>query len=207
MTYRETSITDRLHHNRRADRSIDELIGICKGIVADGVVTEGEAKFLMEWLESNSDAIDVWPANVIYPRLVEIFEDGRMDDEEEGDLLKMLMDLGARPKAITNATSAASFLPLCDPAPKVSHEGNVFVLTGTFMSGTRAEIARTIEAKGGKVSKNVNGKTAYLVIGEVGSKDWAHSTHGRKIEAAVELRKDGDKPHIISEEHWHSSLS
>lgn len=30
-----------------------------------------------------------------------------------------------------------------------------------------------------------------VVVGLLGSRDWAHSTHGRKIEAAVGMRRKG----------------
>jgi len=35
--------------------------------------------------------------------------------------------------------------------------------------------------------------TSFLVIGAIGSRDWIHSTHGRKIEAAVKLREQGTR--------------
>ncbi len=203
----QDAVSGAFNHSRRAERSIDELIGLCKGIVADGHVSESEAKYLLNWLETNRDAIDLWPANVIYPRLIEIFEDGIMDDDEERDLLKMLMDLGARPKMISAAASASNFLPLCDPAPDIEHAGKVFVLTGTFCSGKRSEVSEKIESRGGIVGKRITHDTNYLVIGEIGSRDWIHSTHGRKIEQAVKLRDEGQKLNIISEEHWFHSIS
>lgn len=36
-----------------AERQIDTLIGLCKGVVADGVVNQGEAEFLRDWLAAN----------------------------------------------------------------------------------------------------------------------------------------------------------
>lgn len=41
----------------------------------------------------------------------------------------------------------------------------------------------------------------YLVIGELGSTDWRHSTFGRKIETALKYQKESkSKVKIISEE-------
>lgn len=48
--------------------------------------------------------------------------------------------------------------------------------------------------------------THYLVIGDIGSAAWMHSTHGRKIEAAVELLERGTGIAIISEAHFMKSL-
>ncbi len=44
------------------------------------------------------------------------------------------------------------------------------------------------------------------VIGAIGSRDWIHSTHGRKIERAVELREQGTGIYILSEEYWADSI-
>ena len=43
----------------------------------------------------------------------------------------------------------------------------------------------------------------YLVIGDIGSKDWSHSSYGRKIEKAVEYRDTKDTGiSIVCESHW-----
>lgn len=47
-----------------------------------------------------------------------------------------------------------------------------------------------------------SGKTRYLIIGDIGSNAWAHSTFGRKIKKAVEVRERGDEISIISEDHF-----
>jgi hypothetical protein len=61
-------------------------------------------------------------------------------------------------------------------------------------------------AKGGLPAPSITKKLNYLVIGSVGSRDWAHSTHGRKIEKAVSYRNGGAPLAIIGEEHWADSL-
>ncbi|WIG54912.1 MAG: hypothetical protein OJF61_000698 [Rhodanobacteraceae bacterium] len=46
--------------NRKSidDRQIDTLIGISKGIIADGKVDQSEAEFLMSWLVQSRQASD-----------------------------------------------------------------------------------------------------------------------------------------------------
>lgn len=39
-----------------AERQIDELIGIVKGVLADGMVHQGEVEFLLSWLNANRAA-------------------------------------------------------------------------------------------------------------------------------------------------------
>jgi len=41
-----------------------------------------------------------------------------------------------------------------------------------------------------------------LIVADMGSRDWIHSTHGRKIEKAMEVKSSGNLIAIISEEHW-----
>jgi hypothetical protein len=45
-----------------------------------------------------------------------------------------------------------------------------------------------------------------LVIDELRSRAWKHTSFGRKIQKAVELRADGRPLAILAEEHWASCL-
>jgi hypothetical protein len=45
------------------------------------------------------------------------------------------------------------------------------------------------------------------VIGEIGSRDWIHSTHGRKIEKAMDYNGRGCRIAIVGEQHWHGYLT
>jgi len=39
---------------RIADRGVDEMIGICRGMIADGRVEQSEAEYILRWLETKS---------------------------------------------------------------------------------------------------------------------------------------------------------
>jgi len=192
-------------HSRLVDRQIDEVIGLAKGIMADGCVTQQEAEFLLEWLETNRHAANKWPANILYQRLKLALQDGVLDSDEEKELLILLADITGKPK-LDSTHSMTTTLPICDPAPKVTFSNKTFCLTGTFISGKRSEASEQITMRGGCCKTNPTKKTDYLVIGDTGSTDWIHSTFGRKIEKAIELQKDGHPIAIISEQHWLSSL-
>lgn len=200
-------INRRLNASRLADRAVDELIGLCRGVLADGVVMTEEAGFLLNWMTANRDAAQMWPANVLYPRIKEMLVDGILDDEEQSELLDLLMEvtgggLPDRPFAASMSTS----LPLTDPAPTVTFGSRVFCLTGRFALGTRKDCQAAVEERGGTCRSGPSRVTDYLVIGTIGSSDWIHSTHGRKIERAIDLREKGAPIAIVSEEHWASFL-
>ncbi|MFZ2406597.1 MAG: BRCT domain-containing protein, partial [Methylobacter sp.] len=94
------------------------------------------------------------------------------------------------------------------PAPEIIFNGRAFVITGNFKLGNRRAVIQAIEELGGEVFlKNVRMDTNYLVIGDIGSAAWMHSTQGRKIEAAVELRDRGTGIAIISEAHFMDYLN
>lgn len=192
---------NRRAYSRLIDRQIDEIIGMAKGVIADGVVTQEEAEYLLEWLQTNRYAADKWPANVLYNRLSLALADGVLDSDEESDLLQLISDIVGKPKH-TDAHSMTTTLPFNNPMPHVEFSDRTFCLTGTFYGGKRKILSQMIERRGGEIKNSPSRFLNYLVIGEVGSMDWIHSTFGRKIEKAVELRDQGHSIAIISEEHW-----
>ena len=60
-------------------------------------------------------------------------------------------------------------------------------------------------ARGGLIGSYVTLQTSYLVIGSVGSRDWIHSSWGRKVEKAVEYKRLC-RIAMVSEQHWPSFL-
>lgn len=191
---------------RRADRTVDELIGMSRMILADGVVDEQEADFLTTWLQTNADFCDVWPINVLNMRIQTFLEDGVIDAQERAELFSLLSKLiGGRP-CHEKVASFASVLPFNDPLPKVDLSGR-FCFTGEFAFGSRKDCMNQAVAFGGEASKTVTMQVDYLVIGLMGSQAWAHSAWGRKIETAVRYRDEkGKLVAIIGEDHWASFI-
>ncbi|XOV89339.1 MAG: BRCT domain-containing protein [Pseudomonadota bacterium] len=192
--------------SRIQDRLIDELIGICRGVIADGRVDEQEAIFLGQWIESHREIADKWPVNVLYARLTEMLRDGVLSRDEQGDLLDTLKALTGDNGMLSNDDKSTT-LPLDVPAPRLEFAGRSFCLTGRFVFGDNLECEEVIVQMGGEVVSSPTRTTDYLVIGELCSPDWAHTTFGRSIEKAIELRADGAGIAIVSEEHWVDALS
>lgn len=188
-------------------RNLDELIGICKGITADGIVVKEEAEFLARWLEGNQSVIEEWPANVLAARIASIFSDNIITPEEKRELFNLLHDLTGGSAVSKQIDNLSTELPFNDPLPEVLFDRRQFCFTGKFCIGTRQQCETEVIARKGLIQKQPSYSTDYLVIGILGSRDWIHSTHGRKIEAAVEFR---DKPlakiSIIPEKHWAAYL-
>jgi hypothetical protein len=196
-------LSRRLNAARLSDRAVDELIGLCRGVEVDGAVSTTEAEFLREWIECNRAHAGHRPANILYARLTEMLVDDVLDPMEERELLELLHDIvGGGLPVMERVASYSSTLPLCAPPPAISFPGRRFCMTGKFVFGTRKQCEAAIMQLGGETQSTPTSSTSFLVIGAIGSRDWIHSTHGRKIEAAVKLREQGTRLAIVSEEHW-----
>lgn len=193
---------------RRRDRTHDELTGLCRGVLADGHVSEQEAEFLMDWIARNAAFTAGWPFDMLYTRLATILADGAMDADESADLHDTLVRFvgGEAFDPIAETASLSTALPLDDPPPAVAFEHCCFVVTGTFSYGPRKAVISAIEKCGGIVAANVSRHVNYLIVGELGSRDWAHSNAGRKIEKAMDLRRSGTALAIIGEAHFRQAL-
>lgn len=190
-----------------ADRQIDELIGIIKGVLADGMVSQGEVEFLLAWMDSNRRVANVWPAKVLYPRLAAAMADGKLDLQEESEILELLTKtVGGNTAPQNGIASDSTRLPLTEPARPIQFSGQVFCFTGAFNSGKRTWCEQQIADRGGVASGTITKKLNYLVIGDIGNENWLHSTHGRKIEKAIEYNAAGGSIVIVGEEHWYNHL-
>jgi NAD-dependent DNA ligase len=195
-----------LNWRHRSVREIDELIGLCKGILADGLVNESEAGFLQDWLRSNKNAQDIWPCSVLYPRIAAMLADGTFAADEERELLQVLMQICGGKAVTADVHSMSSTLPLDDPPPAVVFHDETFCFTGKLLCGSRARCEQEVLKRGGDIASGIIEDLSYLVIGLVGSRDWLHSTFGRKIEKAVSIRAKGHPLRIVSEEQFVKAL-
>jgi NAD-dependent DNA ligase len=191
---------------RLANRSMDELLGLCKGLVADGVLSDEETTCLTGWLKANRQVVNLWPANILAARIEKILEDRIVDQEERKELFALLQDIVGQGTLEGVAAHLSSKLPMTKPAPPVFFTNQRFCFTGRFFFGPRAKCEQEVQSRGGIVQSNVTLQTNYLVIGILASTDWIHSTHGRKIEHAVELERKGNPIALISEHHWMDHL-
>ncbi|MCG7392656.1 BRCT domain-containing protein [Microvirga sp. ACRRW] len=196
----ETRLHRLFNRARLDDRQINELIGLAHGIIADGIVNQAEAEYLFKWIVANATLTDNPVVRLLYERVDRILADGILDSEEAADLLDDLSRFCAGDFEI-GEVQKASTLPLCEPAPTLTFSGSSFCLTGTFAFGSRKDCQSAVIKLGG-VPGSLTQKTTYLVIGSYTTESWAHSSYGRKIEKAVDMRSNGIPISIIAEEHW-----
>lgn len=192
---------------QRSERDISELLGLAKGVLADGVVNEEEAKYLLAWSENHPGSVAKWPVSLIFSRLKQVFDDGRVDDAERHELKTLLSALIGGTESIILGYDASTQLPLDNPPPLICWHEEVFVFTGRFAYGTREHCEREVISRGGLCESNVTRRTSFLVLGTFGSRDWRQTSYGRKIERAVQLRDSGFPLRIVGEDHWANACS
>lgn len=180
-------------------KAINTLYGLCMGILADGRVDDSEILFLDTWLKQNSDYIGSYPLNVVHQRIEGILSDGVITWDECMDLYQFL---GSLVGGTVEESGAAGGNATKLPVDKVVFEGSVFCFTGSFVFGQRIDCEAAIEALGATAVKSVSKKVDYLVIGELASRDWVASSHGRKIEKALLFKEKGFSICILSEQDW-----
>ena len=182
---------------RLGDRLKAELLGMGRGLIADGKVNQDEAEALLAFLEAQADVPQEPLALDLRKQVRGMLKDGVLDEEESARLYDTLSQLVGGEQALGECLRATT-LPLDEPVPEVAFEGRKFCLTGNF-SGDRKDCGARIEACGGTIQTAVSGKTDYLVIGEYASPAWKQSSYGGKIEKAVELKAAGKGVKIIAE--------
>src|SRR5690606_18744619 len=109
-------------------------------------------------------------------RLTRIFADHRVDDDEREDLLYFLQKLVGNDTAEHGDINPATRLPLDEPAPPLRFSSTEFVFTGRFIWGTRKACESAVIERGGTAGSGVTRRTQVLVLGDLGSRDWAHTS-------------------------------
>ncbi len=195
---------NRLGGDRITSRQIDELIGIARGMAADGQINQSEVEFLQKWLAANLSISDQPVIRTLYTRVSEILSDSSVAPDEATELLETLNALGTTDFELGEVLKATS-LPLCNPAPSLSFAGVRYCFTGTFNFGQRKACEQAVSALGAEAG-SLTKKTNVLVVGMYATESWKHSSFGNKILNASEMRSNGVPISIVSEEHWVSHL-
>jgi len=145
------SVYNRLGGDRITSRQIDELIGIARGIAADGSINQTEVEFLQKWLIANLAISDQPVVKVLYERVSEILADGVADAGERIELLDTLNRFSNRDFELGEVLKPTS-LPVSEPLPTLEFAGRLYCFTGTFNFGQRKHCEQAIADRGGFTS-------------------------------------------------------
>ena len=93
-------MTARLSKARFNSIDIPELIGLCRGVLADGTINLTEAKFILQWLNDRSNVLETWPADELHKLLCAALADGKLSEEETVELGELLEEVIGDPVAV-----------------------------------------------------------------------------------------------------------
>ena len=186
--------------------NLQRLQGIIHGILADGIINDEEINALGDWLNDNEELAGRYPYDEIYSLLLAAKEDGVIS-EDERNMLKAFFStfIDTRDSMNLNEPELKRLQAdyhiggICAVDPEIIFEGRIFCFTGESARATRKEIEEIVIAHGGVFGKGLTKSTDYLVVGAEGNPCWSYSCYGRKIEKAMELRKEGHKIVIVNE--------
>ena len=193
---------------------IQQLEGMLHGIISDGVISDDEIAALREWLNENDHLCGIYPFDEVYSLLLAAKEDGKVSDDER-NMLKAFFatfvdtqsSFNIHESDVAELQKQYSIGGICAVCPEIVIEGKTFCFTGVSKKATRHEIADIVCGNGGQYNDRVTDKTDYLVVGADGNPCWAFSCYGRKVEKAVNMRKEGHSIIIVHEYDFWDEVS
>lgn len=192
---------------------IQILHGILHGILADNIITEYEIDGLSDWLEDNTHLTGIYPYDEIYSIVTSVLVDSFLSEDEKKLLKSFFVDFVETDVSanidraeIAKLKGEITIGGICAVSPEISFPGKVFCFTGMSSKGNRSVIKDTVESHGSLFKDTVSRQIDYLIVGNNGNPCWAFACYGRKIEAAMGLRKEGHGIIIVHENDFWDCL-
>jgi hypothetical protein len=185
-----------------ATADMQRLHGILAGIGADSVVNEEEVRGLRDWMEGVENLKGTWPYDEVDSVVTHVLSDGRIDENEHKFLIAFTQDFLRSTNGLVLESPYEEDLirhGICAVQPDVSFQGKVFCVTGNSPRASRREIEAVVARLGGRPHPRIVKELDYLIVAAERNLCWAFSCYGRKVEAAMALRKAGARLSIVHE--------
>ncbi len=194
----------------RTTADMQRLHALLGGVASDGIVSKPELTALRDWIDEHDHLRTLWPYDEVSALITGVLADGRIDDVEHdllraffGEFLERSSAAAARGPLVASSPAIGG---ICAACPEIEFGGMRFCFTGESAKYTRDMLDATVARLGGTVTGSVSGKTNFLVVGAQGNPCWAYACYGRKIEKAMELRRDGARIVIVHESDFHDAV-
>ena len=182
---------------------IQRLHAIVGGIAADNIITEEELNNLSSWMDDHQYLRTCYPYDELDSLITAVLADKKIDPQEHQMLLAAFKEFVtisdkktiSKPLIIEQQT----IIGLCAVCPEIKISQSLFCFTGASSFYTRDQFIEIITDLGGRVVNNVSKNLNYLIIGAAGNPCWAYACYGRKVESAVNLRKQGYRILLVHE--------
>lgn len=195
-------------------RSVQTLQGICHGILADNQIKDAEVAGIISWIDDHAFLEGTYPYDELRTLLNSILADMVITSDELnklkaflGEFVDCTVSYNVSQAEIDELRSLYNVGGLCALHPNIIIAEHSFCFTGESSRASRGEMEQLVIEQGGRTVKNVSGKTDYLVIGDYGSDAWVFACYGRKVEKALEIRRNGGKVVILNESDFWDAVS
>lgn len=110
---------EQLPRKFEAGKTMSELVGLCRGLIADDRITTTEVMFLSSWLQ-DAGFIAEWPASEIAQTMERILEDGVVTKEEKEELKRLILTIttDSNPSAAQPSRHTSPAVNLFHTAPR-----------------------------------------------------------------------------------------
>jgi len=179
------------------DSQINEFLGFLRGIAADDEINHEEFSKLKDYISKHSYIMNKWPFDYLGKAINDILEDNIVTKSELNELCSLIQKITGTSFTKDGDAMGGATTMFDNPVPTFINKK--VCPTGKFISGTRNIINKRIETLGAVPQDNVTLKTDILIIGTLSSRDWIHTSTGRKIEKAIDLLKSGHNIIITNE--------
>jgi NAD-dependent DNA ligase len=174
---------------------MQRLQGILGGIVADAQISKEELTALQDWMGEHDHLRTCWPYDELEALILSVLKDGIIDEVEHRALLRFFGEFteshGHHAVALSESEEPPLVTGVCAACPEIVFSGRRFCFTGRSERYNRQAFADEITQRGGMFSKSLTKDTDYLTIGGDGNPCWAYACYGRKVEQAIQYRKQG----------------
>lgn len=195
-------IESRSYEDVTASDYLNEFLGLISGIVSDDQINEDEFAYLIEWLNKHADLIDDATVKSVVAKMVEFSKLEQITPSDEEALVSFLKQTAGIRFLETGAVDVHPMDHIADSIESMNHERAAICFTGVFNTGTRKEVEAIAIKLGATPRKDPSKSIHYVVIGSQVSPDWKHTSFGRKIQKAIELRESGHPLIILTEQEW-----
>lgn len=187
---------------------MQRLQPILSAIATDGSVAEAEVEQLSMWLTEREHLRKCWPYEEMDNLLRTTMQDQSIDPKEQKLLLEFCSSFTTSHQDFeTPHVTARMLSDIFAISPVISFDDYSFCFTGESKRATLEEMKTLAQDRGAKVVESVSPDLDYLIVGAAGNPCWAYSSYGRKIEKAMELRRQGSKLLIVHESDFFDALA
>ncbi len=188
---------------------MQRLHAILGAIACDAEINAKELDGLSAWLSDHEHLRRCWPYDEVDSLITAVMSDHKISEKENSVLHAFFSEFVIgnsrtlfKPLLHENVT----FHGLCATCPEIIFKESLFCFTGGSSKYTRKQFNEIVSNLGGKVANSVTHNLDYLIIGAEGNPCWAYACYGRKVEKAVELRKQGHKLLLIHENDFNDAV-